>query len=172
MTVFHIFDRGRLCHDRHAPMYCSLYIQSLPTASEIYRGTETFDEIRRDSIPFRMRDVYTASRFCKVENSRTFHSSTTWRWSQPYTMASNHQFGARFQVEKKSHKIQLCGIDLPSPREYASLSSQSACFRYSANKQMALKDHLCVAPHAFHTYVAPDSCARSKLHHKEIQVGV
>jgi len=124
VTVFHIFDWG-VDGDvsvMTGTRLCSLYIQSLPTASEFSRGTESFDEIRRDSIPFRMRDVYTANRFCKVESCRRYHSSTAWVWSQPYTMASNRQFGARFQVEKKSHKMQLCGIGPPSPREYASLS--------------------------------------------------
>jgi hypothetical protein len=36
---------------------CSLSIQSLPTASDIARGTEYIDGIRRDSIPFRMHDI-------------------------------------------------------------------------------------------------------------------
>ena len=122
VTVFHIFDRGA---DGDVSVMtgtrlCSLYIQSLPTASEFSRGTESLTRFGATQSRFAC-DVYAASRFCKVESSRRYHSSTAWAWSQPYTMASNRQFGARFQVEKKSHKMQLCGIGPPPPREYASL---------------------------------------------------
>jgi hypothetical protein len=103
---------------------CSLSIQSLPTASEIARGTESFDEIRRDSdsIPFRMHDIS----YCKpvLQSGKSQEIPQKYDFVMVAAMCcgvftASLAFGARFQVEKKPHKMQLHRIGPLSHCEHA-----------------------------------------------------
>lgn len=101
---------------------CSLSIQSLPTASEIARGTESFDEIRRDLILFRMHDIS----YCKpvLQSGKSQEIPQKYDFVMVAAMCcgvftASLVFGARFQVEKKPHKMQLHGIDPLSHCEHA-----------------------------------------------------
>ena len=76
----------------------------------------------------------------------------------------------------RSDNVLLTFPHPSDPMNGRPLSSKSVCFRDNANKQMRPEWSLfvcfCVAPHVFHSYVAPDSRARFGPRQRGIQVNM